>query len=271
MPVVAGMFYPEDGAELHRNVEQYLSAVPKLTGSGKVYGLVVPHAGYVYSGKVAAYSYARLQQQHFTTAIVIGPSHREYFDRVSVYPGTAFRTPLGDYLINEALREKLLKHSNAFVASAIGHRAEHSVEVQVPFLQVLAPDATFLPLVMGTQTKELCNEVAQALITVCSGEKDVVLFASSDLSHYHPYEKAVAIDSRLIEQYLLPFDFENWMDEFEADGLEACGAGPIGVVMKVSRALGASHVEVLKYNNSGDVSGDMSGVVGYVAAAFVGE
>ncbi|MBP8976384.1 MAG: AmmeMemoRadiSam system protein B [Bacteroidetes bacterium] len=268
-PVVAGMFYAENPVTLRSDIEYFLShaSIPNL--SERVYGIVVPHAGYVYSGQVAAHAYRLLQKQQFDTAVLIGPSHREYYDGISVYTGRSFLTPLGEVPINERLRNKLLTSTSLVTASVIGHRAEHSLEVQIPFLQVVAPEASILPLVIGNQSEQLSLSLADALAEVCKDE-NVIFIASSDLSHYHPYEEAKSLDSRVIE-YLKKFDPDLWLQEFDRGNLEACGGAPVGIVMKVAKELGAVRTEILTYSNSGDVSGDKSGVVGYVAAAFLGE
>ncbi len=268
LPVVAGMFYSDDSSILTNEIQEYLVRAKPQKISGRIYGVVVPHAGYMYSGQTAAFAYKALQQQISDTYLLIGPSHREMFDKISVCASSSFRTPLGDYPINDTLRKKILDSSEQVLMSTIGHRAEHSLEVQVPFLQTIAPKASFVPLSMGVQTRELCSELADALTVVCKNES-VVCIASSDLSHYHPHNEAVKIDSKLIE-YIKMFDVEQWFRAFERGEFEACGAGPIGVVMSVSRNLGATHAEIFSYTTSGDVSGDMSAVVGYLAAAFVG-
>ncbi|MCX7983987.1 MAG: AmmeMemoRadiSam system protein B [Bacteroidetes bacterium] len=268
-PVVAGMFYDEQPDILRSEIERYLRNVPHTQHVGKLYGLIVPHAGYVYSGQTAAYSYRLLQKQLCDRIVVIGPSHREYFNNASVYPGCAFRTPLGDYGIDEQLRTRLLEQSVLIQCSEMGHRSEHSIEVQVPFLQIVQPNVQFLPITLGNQSMELCVDLASALVRLCKNA-DVIFVASSDLSHYHPQRRAVEIDTNLLER-LKQFEPEEWFIDFEAGSLEACGGGAIGVVMKVAKALGATRCEVLHYSTSGDVSGDYSGVVGYVAAAFLGD
>lgn len=268
-PVVAGMFYEDRSELLRAEIEHYLKKVTHIHHHGKLYGLVVPHAGYVYSGQTASYGYRMLQEHVVDSIVVLGPSHREYFNGASVYPGKAFKTPLGEYRIDEALRAALLKESSIVCASDVGHRAEHSVEVQVPFLQIVQPSTQFLPLVIGNQQREICEDLARALVAVSKG-KTVVFIASSDLSHYHPQRKAVSIDSSTIDM-MKKFTIDEWFGRFESGAIEACGGGAIGVVMMVAKELGANRCEVLHYATSGDVSGDYSGVVGYVAAAFLGE
>ena len=267
IPTVAGLFYEDSPDILRKNIEGYLehARVPKLKNS--VRAIVSPHAGYIYSGFTAAHAYKMIKGINYDCVIVVGPSHREYFDGVSIYPGDAYETPLGAIPINKEIREALLEENNVIIASDAGHRSEHSIEVQLPFLQCVLGDFSFVPLVMGDQRRQLCDELAEAIVRV-GKNRNILLVASSDLSHYHPYDDAVALDNGVISE-LEEFNSETLINKMEEHSFEACGGGPIAVVMSAARQLGANKAEILYYCNSGDITGEKGGVVGYLAAAFV--
>jgi AmmeMemoRadiSam system protein B len=247
-PAVAGLFYEDRPAELEREVRHYLSRTPGNLLGGTIRGLISPHAGLMYSGWTAAHAYRQLQ---------------------GIHPGTAFRTPLGDVPIHDGVRAEIASYHPSIELSAIGHRSEHSVEVQLPFLQEVLGRFSFVPVVMGEQRKELCYLLADALVQ--TGRRfNLLLVASSDLSHYHPYEEAVRLD-RSILQDIESYQTAAFMEKLEDSQAEACGGGPIIAVMKAASDLGASVAHILHYCNSGDVSPRRDAVVGYVAAALVQE
>ena len=266
-PAVAGLFYEDSPDDLRKIIDEYLenAKVPKVQGT--VRALVSPHAGYVYSGFTAAHAYKMVAGSKYDCVIVVGPSHRDYFNGVSMYPGIAYETPLGSISINNEIREDLLKEDGVFISSDAGHRTEHSIEVQLPFLQTVLGDFSFVPIVMGDQHRPLCHKLAKAIARV-TANRNILLVASSDLSHNHPYDEAVEMDNRVISE-LEKFDPDSFLDNIENQSFEACGGGPIAAVMDSARQLGAKKAEILFYCNSGDITGDKSGVVGYLAAAFV--
>lgn len=268
-PAVAGLFYEDRPAELEREVRHYLSRSPGDLLSGTIRGLISPHAGLMYSGWTAAHAYRQLRGRSYDAVVVIGPSHREYFDGISIHPGTAFRTPLGDVPIHDGVRTEIASYHPSIELSAIGHRSEHSVEVQLPFLQEVLGKFSFVPVVMGEQRKELCYLLADALVQT-GRHFNLLLVASSDLSHYHPYDEAVRLD-RSILQDIESYQTAAFMEKLEDSQAEACGGGPIIAVMKAASDLGASVAHILHYCNSGDVSPRRDAVVGYVAAALVQE
>ena len=265
-PAVAGMFYERSPAALRRNIDEMLNRVQLPKVEGTVRAVVSPHAGYVYSGFTAAHAFKLLEGRKYDCVIAVGPSHREYFDGISIYSGDAYETPLGKVPINHEVRSELLQGEKNIVASAAGHRAEHSLEVQLPFLQRVL-EFSVVPIIMGDQRRQLCEQLSAALARVMAN-KNVLLVASSDLSHFHVYDEAVLLDKRVI-QAVERFDSDVFIDELENKTFEACGGGPIAVAMKTAQQVGANRVEVLHYCNSGDITGDKSGVVGYLAAAFI--
>jgi MEMO1 family protein len=268
-PAVAGIFYHAAAPKLIKMVESLLQQVQHPPLPGKLIGLVSPHAGYMYSGLTAAHSYKMLEGKKYECVIIVGPSHREYFPGVSVYPGEAYQTPLGNVRIHAELRDALLKHSNCITASSDGHSLEHSIEVQLPFLQQVLGEFQFIPLVIGDQDSSICSKLAQTLADVI-GSRNILLVASSDLSHYHTHAEAVSMDEQVLDE-VRKFDASSFLQKAGAEEFEACGGGPIGVVMQTAKLLGANHAEVLHYCTSGDITGDKSKVVGYMSAAFTDE
>ncbi len=269
LPAVAGTFYPSSATRLRSEVDDFIERASPPPGIGRVFGIVAPHAGYVYSGFTAAHGYKALRDRIFETVIVVGPSHQEYFQGISVYPGEYYRTPLGDVPIDGDVRTKLIEGREGIVASVAGHRGEHSVEVQLPFLQRMLGAFSFVPVVMGDQTLELCEQLAEAIASAAP-EDNVLLVASSDLSHYHPYEEACVLDQRVIE-LVERFEPQQLLERLSRRELEACGGGPIVAVMLAAKRLGANTAKVVHYCNSGDITGDKSAVVGYCSAILTGE
>jgi MEMO1 family protein len=266
-PAVAGMFYDGDQTRLRSHVDKLLDDAETIQLPGQIRGLVSPHAGYVYSGPAAAVGYKALRGSAFDAVILVGPSHREFFDGIALYPGEAYRTPLGDVPVNKEIRGLLAAQSDLFALSDKGHRDEHCLEVQLPFLQRVLRDFSIVPIIIGNQTRELCLALGDAIANL-SADKNVLLVASSDLSHYHPYESAVGLDRRVIER-IEAFDENELMRQLEGERLEACGGGPVVSVMRAAKLLGANRGQVLYHCNSGDITGDKSAVVGYLSAAFL--
>jgi hypothetical protein len=266
---VAGSFYPASPKVLQRTVDDMLQSAEVPKSSGSILGLVSPHAGYVYSGFTAAHSYKMLSGMTPEAVIVVGPSHRDYFDGVSIFPGASYQTPLGEVPIHASLRAELLAAGKIITLSPLGHGAEHCIEVQLPFLQRALGSFSFVPVIMGDQSLDICRKLAEALASVI-GKRNIILVASSDLSHYHPYDEAVKLDKRVI-RLVEEYDPVGLLDKLEHHQLEACGGGPIAAVMLAAQKLGASKASVLHYCNSGDTAGDKDAVVGYLSAMFTRE
>ncbi len=265
--VVAGFFYPGDPQQLQHELEELLDFAPSTNLSGDVVALVSPHAGYQYSGGVAATGFRQLQSQDVSVVAIISPSHHDTFPGVSVFNGRAFETPLGLVPIAGSLADALIDEDEVIESSWLGHRQEHALEVQLPFIQHVFPDSKILPVAVGRQSFECCRRLGRALARILAGERALIV-ATSDLSHFHSYAEAVQLDRRtgkLIEQ----FDERSLMRACKSGTCEACGIGPIIAAMVASKNLGADMAKTLLYRNSGDVSGDFSRVVGYLSAAFV--
>jgi AmmeMemoRadiSam system protein B len=265
-PAVAGSFYPSNPQRLGVMIESYLSEA-KGGADGGVLGLISPHAGYVYSGPVAAYSYRRLDAD-VGLAVVLAPSHRARFNGAALLSEGLYETPLGDVTIDGTVGAKL-KDLNHFGILKEAHELEHSLEVQIPFLQKVLKSFSLVPIIVGTVDLGTCRSIAEGIQSALADEtRKYIIIMSTDLSHYHSYNEAQTMDKRFIDA-LSTFD-ENTVDDVIASGkAEACGEGPVLAGMVLCKRLGAEKVEILKYANSGDTAGGKDQVVGYLAAAFV--
>jgi AmmeMemoRadiSam system protein B len=235
--------------------------------------LISPHAGLPYSGPVAAAGYRLLNDSGFDTTILLGPSHRRWFDGLAMYPRGAFATPLGLVPVDPELTETFSRETpRARVVPGV-HEAEHSLEMQLPFLQRVLPEGRIVPVVMGDQRRENVEAAATAVVRSVvhsrrSGRSTLVV-ASSDLSHYQSRVRARELDAEVVD-CIERFDPERLERLLETDHDHACGGGPIIAVMRAARELGATTARVLRYADSGDVTGDTDAVVGYVSAALYG-
>ena len=268
-PSVSGTFYPDNPKTLKKNIEDYLDNASIDSLDKEIVGLISPHAGYMYSGQVAAYGYKAIMGLHYETVIVIAPSHRSRFEGVAVIEKGGYRTPLGVVQIDEELIREVVNLKTVVRPNLDAHRGEHSLEVQIPFLQVVLKDFNLVPLIMGSQDPAFCEVLVESLYeSIKKTNKKVLVVGSTDLSHYYPYAEAVDLDT-IVRQRLEAFDIKGLQNDFWKGTCEACGAGPVLSTMMLSKKLGATQSKVLKYANSGDVSGDKSGVVGYISCVFM--
>ncbi len=268
-PAVAGSFYPGTEQALKEAVSDMLSKAQPPDIDGRVIGLISPHAGYMYSGQVAAHAYRLVEGMTYDAVVVVAPSHHVYFEGSSVYSEGPYRTPLGVIDIHTALAQAIMNADDSIILNREAHLGEHSLEVQLPFLQMTVSDLKLVPIVMGDQSPANCKRLAEAIVASV-GDKKVLLVASTDLSHFHAYDEAVRLD-RLVMDRVTTYDYEGLAEDLRTHKCEACGGGPIMTVMMAARRLGASKAVNLAYANSGDVTGDRSRVVGYFAAALVEE
>jgi len=262
---VAGSWYPASAEGLAHEVDRYLDAVGRPPAGDPV-AIVAPHAGLMYSGPIAAHAYGLLRGRAIDVAVLVGPSHYVGFDGVALYERGAFETPLGPIPVSEHCAAALAMASKHIRAHTAAHAREHSLEMQLPFLKRVLPDVSIVPLVMGYQRREIAYELGDAIAAAVTGRRAVIV-ASTDLSHYHDAVTAAALDNQVIRQ-VRRFDADGLMSLLEACPEHACGGGPTVAVMRAARALGAKEGRILKYGDSGDVSGDKDAVVGYLAAAF---
>ncbi len=265
--VIAGSWYPGHPEALKKEIGKYLDEARPGPLGGTLVGLIVPHAGYMYSGGIAAHAYKTLLEQPFDRVLILAPSHRAYFQGASVYRLGGYRTPLGIVPLDHELTESLCRESSLFHYHAGAEAQEHSLEIQLPFLQAVLGEFRLIPILMGDHSFGSCQELAGAIVNVCEGKR-VLLIASSDLSHYHPYQEAKRLDQVVLDR-VSAFDPTGLTADIEKGMCEACGSGPMVTLMLAARKLGANKGKVLHYANSGDVTGDLQGVVGYMAAAFL--
>jgi len=259
-PAVAGLFYPGDAGELQYTVDQLLkqAAANNLQTLPAIRAIIAPHAGYIYSGPIAATAYQQLDnmKQHIRRVAVLGPSHRVALGGMAVPDSEYFATPLGRIALDNDTISKLLRHPQV-TRSNLAHGQEHSLEVQLPFLQRLLGDFQLIPIVVGEASPEAVADVIAELLD--SGD-DLLIVISSDLSHYHDYATAQSLDNRTSAA------IETLQDE-RIGYNDACGCNPIKGLLHVARQRGW-HAHTVDLRNSGDTAGDKSRVVGYGAYIF---
>ncbi len=266
-PAVAGAFYPDKPETLRRDLTKYFENAEKEKVDGEIVALISPHAGYMYSGQVAAYAYKLIEGKTFDSVVVVAPSHHALFKGASLYDRGGFRTPLGIVPIDTELSKKMMEKRKEIQFLPEAHRQEHALEVQIPFLQFALKSFQLVPIVMEPYWSwETCQYLASAIAEAVRGKK-VLLVASTDLSHFYTYNIAVGLDKIFLD-HIERFDAEGLHRDLKENRTEACGAGPVVTVMLAARALGANRGRVLKYLNSGDVTGDRSRVVGYGACVL---
>ncbi len=267
-PAVAGTFYPADSLELSKMVKGHLNNVKNLPEiDGQLMALIVPHAGLVYSGQIAAYGYKLLENSGINKVILCGPSHRYRFQGLSVYgPFISWKTPLGDLKCNNSICDELISYDKNIEIIQQAHLQEHSLEVQLPYLQTVLGNFELIPIVMGGQDTQTIHLLAKALESVDT-EKNTIMIASSDWQHFRPASDGWKLDSLGLTCFenMDPNKLEQYL---ESRQVEMCGGGPAAAVLRAAIAKGADKVKVLKYGDSGDITGDKSNVVSYAAIAI---
>jgi AmmeMemoRadiSam system protein B len=272
MPVrraaVAGRWYPDDPRDLAAEVDRYLARADVGTIGDRIIAIVAPHAGLMYSGPVAAFAYKAAARRGCTAAVLIGPSHFVPFRGVSIWADGEWETPFGPVPIDADLAAAIAAGSPEIVDLPAAHGREHCLELQLPFVARLLPGLEIVPLVMGQQTRQTAFALGEALaLAIAARAEPTLLIASSDLSHYEDAATAQALDA-VVLRHVESLDADGLMDALEREPRHACGGGPIVAVLDAARRLGASSARVLDYADSGDVSGDKTSVVGYMAAAI---
>jgi len=265
----AGSFYPGDPVELSEQVK-HLLADNRTKIDSEIVGLVAPHAGYMYSGGCAAAAFSALKGKRYDTVVVIAPSHQAFFHNVAVFRGGAYQTPLGVVYTDLELARKIANTHPKIVFANEGHfgggRPEHSLEVQLPFLQMTLGDFKLVPLVMGSQEHDIIVALGEVLGAMLENRRALIV-ASTDLSHYHDADTAARLDQG-ISSAVEKFDWRLLYDKVASGQSEACGAGPVMSCIYAAKRLGAKQAQIIKYAHSGEVSGDNREVVGYLSAAF---
>ncbi len=267
-PAVAGKFYPSEPEELKQMVTGHLGKTPSDQGiDGQIIAILVPHAGLVYSGQIAAYAYKLLENSGISKVVLCGPSHQYGFQGISVYgPGIIWKTPLGNQFCDDTLCNWLGSYNKNISVIPEAHAREHCLEVQLPYLQTVLKDFKIVPMIMGHPDKANVDLLTQALSSL-PFDKKTFFVSSTDWQHYRPASQGGEMDSLGID-CLRNLD-ANGLEKYLQEGkVEMCGGAPAVAVIRAAIAKGANKVKILKYGDSGDISGDKSSVVGYVAAVL---
>ncbi len=271
-PAVAGKFYPANPIELSKAVASLFTEAQKIPLTGRPLAVIVPHSGFLYSGKIAARAFKLLEGEQFDNVVVIAPSNTVFFKGCSVYEGAGYETPMGVVEIEKELSEKIASINLSVYLSNMGHatgptRGEHSLEVQLPFLQVVLGKFKLIAIVMGEQEEDTARALGQALGSALSGTNTLIV-AASNLSHFHSQKDAKAMDS-LLQSAIQKFDPKALMDAIESGKAEASGGGAIAAALYAAKQLGGKDIRFLGYANSGETTGQVDEVVGYMSAAIL--
>jgi AmmeMemoRadiSam system protein B len=267
---IAGTWYPGNPLKLRSSIEAYLAAAPVPVLPGAVVGLVVPHAGHIYSGPVAAHAFNTIKGKQFDTVVIVSPSHQYYREAILTSAHQAYATPLGTIPIDKSLVDAISHHVSqtlGFGMEPIANDEEHSLEIELPFLQVvLKQPFSLVPIMLRDQSPSTAHALADAIAGNIKG-KNTLLVASSDLSHFHSETQANRLDQAILDQ-VAAFNPDGLYTVHAAGAGEACGLGAIATILWASHSLGADHVQVLIHNTSAAITGDTHSVVGYGAAVI---
>ncbi len=266
-PNVAGGFYSADPKELSDSIDYLKQSTGPVPTDRKVLIAIAPHAGYPYSGPVAAYTFKAIGHIHYKTVVVIGPSHYFPFEGISVWPRGGFKTPLGIVPVDDDFAQSLLKENSKFQFLPQVFEREHAIEVELPFLQKTFDSVRIVPILMGDPDPQVCRDLAVALDKLIGQRDDVLILISSDMSHYYTYDVANRMDA-LTLQAIKAIDPKKFFEGCISRKMEMCGFVPVTTALIFAKLRGIKHVEVLKHANSGDTSGDKSRVVGYSSVIF---
>jgi MEMO1 family protein len=275
-PAVAGYFYESDEGSLKERIKWcYLTDLgpgrtPDKTGDERsIKGLIAPHAGYVYSGPVAAHSYLELAEDGLPeTVVILCPNHTGMGSGLSIITEGSWLTPLGEVDIDTEFTQQLVQDYPLLDDDSSAHLKEHSCEVQLPFIQEISPDFKLVPICMMMQDLLTSQELGQAIAQSAQKlDKDIVVIASTDFTHYQPQQVAESQDKKVLE-HIKSLDEEGMVRQISENNVTMCGYGPVTATMVASKMMGASEAHILKYATSGDARGDYSSVVGYASAVF---
>lgn len=257
-PIAAGRFYPGTASALHAEIQRL---VAKDTPKQEVIGVISPHAGYPYSGLVAAATLSRVVFRD--TFIILGPNHTGRGAPFSIMTEGAWRTPLGEVPIDTETARALLRNSDILEEDAEAHRYEHSIEVLLPFLQYFKEDVRFVPVALFPAEKEIYKAIGKSIAAAVRERNNAaIIMASSDMTHYEPHDRAKKKDTQAIEA-ILKLDEDMLIDRIEAHHITMCGYAPTACLIAAAKELGATKAELVRYQTSGDATGDYESVVGY--------
>jgi MEMO1 family protein len=265
LPAVSGRFYPSNPTELTIQIREY-TKTDKAIMRGRVKACLVPHAGYVYSGHVAGAVYARITVPK--RIVILGVRHYPRGENAAILSSGAWRTPLGDAAIDEPLAEALRAACPLLREDSVAHSSEHSLEVQIPFLQVLQPEFLFVPVALGIVRFEDLVVVGEAIGRVLAAStEEILLVTTSDLNHYENEATTRVKDQKAIER-ILALDARGLFDTCRNESISMCGLGPTVAMLTALQSLGGTRAELVRYATSGDVFGDFGAVVGYAGMIF---
>ncbi len=271
-PAVAGMFYPNEKKELKKVIKECFlhnfgpGKIPPSNIKKKIFGVICPHAGYMYSGPIACNSFYEISSDLPGLFIIIGPNHWGIGSNVATMIDIKWETPLGEVEVDSEIAEEISKLTDVIEIDNFSHSREHSLEVQIPILQEIATNFKIVPIALINQSKEIAIKVGIAVAKIAQKNK-VMIIGSSDFTHYESNEFAHEQDSALIEP-ILELDVDRFYDILHKKDISACGYGAIASTMIACKEIGATKGELLKYATSGDISGDKSSVVGYGSIIF---
>jgi len=272
-PIVTGSFYPSESAELSSKVNEFFNQVDLEDNSGIPSILLVPHAGYSFSGQVAAYGYRTLIGKDIRRVILIGNSHQGHFYQAAAYPEGYWLTPLGKIRVDETITRELLKEQSLITDDIQIHTLEHSLEVQLPFLQIALSNFKIVPILVGNNNKDKAKKLAAAITPYLN--KETILIISTDLCHYPPYDVANKVDRRTVED-IISLDVERLEASIKTctthgfPNLDCCvcAEGAVKTGMYSAKTINAIKPRLFTYANSGDLNGDKNRVVGYASIGF---
>jgi AmmeMemoRadiSam system protein B len=265
LPAVAGQFYPADPRELTRLVRKFSAEDPAIKKT-RARACLVPHAGYIYSGSVAGAVFARMIFPK--QVLVLGVRHAPIGENLAILSEGAWRTPLGDASVNEALAQRIKAACPGLREDGVAHSREHSLEVEIPFLQVLDPGFSFVPVAVGTLRFEELRELGMGLANVLrENQQEVLIVTSSDMNHYEPDETTRNKDAKAIDR-MKAVDAKGLFEVCRRENISMCGLGPAVAMLTAMKELGVESGELVRYATSGDVNGDRGAVVGYAGMIF---
>jgi len=265
---VAGAFYPEKKEVLEKQIQEFFQKADSPKISAEIFALICPHAGYAYSGQVASYAYKNIQGNDYDLVVILAPSHYYNFFGFAIWPKGSFSTPLGSVAVDEETCQKLLALIPYLKENKEVFYEEHALEVELPFLQYALKNFKIVPIIFGRFTLSDCELLAQALSVVLKDKKALIV-ASSDMSHYHTYPEAKEMDNLALD-YILKNDPQGLYTAAKNNQIQLCGLGPVLSALYYAKEKQAK-IQLLKYANSGDVTGDFQRVVGYAALAVFKE
>lgn len=273
-PAVSGIFYPKNPNELREDIESLFrdtnfgpGNLPPSSNNERIYGMVSPHAGYMYSGAVAAQGYYYLSSSKFESALILGPNHYGLGSEVALMDKGTWETPLGKVEIDSEVAQNIRQNCDIISIDESAHSRDHCIEVQLPFLQYIKGEFKIVPIILINQGKNTCKKLGSDIYESIR-DRNLIPIASSDLTHYEANNLAYEKDKLLISA-ILSLDIEKFYSVLISFNVTACGYGAIATVMEISKRMGATKGKLLKYATSGDIAGDNKSVVGYSSILFV--